>query len=447
MDHYGVDIALWISFMSTCWYEYRRRNWIDFRGFFSINKQQIKSVTHLKYNKQTQIVQKLVEDKILEVEKRGIPARNHYRINFPKLSSVVFRKQKKIINNNGLHSQSIKNNFLYNNKINNISSSKILLNNKLFNNLLSEEMNFSGEKFNRSKESNFSNKKIKIKLRKKVLSSPQKISPEKNKSHLMKDRLKSFQDEVDLIFDYWGSLGSPLHKHRRSTKTYHQARKLIQKALSRYSADKIKKSMDNYHRLLTDEDCWVHARSGQSELGYVVSIVDFFKFTPHLIRMMKVKKVNVGFDSWFKECVGKEYEDLKNKYGDWVEINNPTVLRTFRNLYKKKKRISKISVDEENKLRKGVIRFEKFLKDYSSKMITIDRTRPETLVEYVFDAVGEDVKGQWRIVTAGWFCSEKTYEARVPLHLKKIGIILEEIEFEERAPLPRFNIYESDTWK
>lgn len=450
IECYGMNIALWLSFMVNRWYEYRRKRAIDYRGFFQINKRDIKSTTCLKYNKQTQIVKKLIEDKVLEVEKRGQPATNHYRIDFFRLSSVVNRKQRKFLKNDKeikrLNGQSIKNKPLYiNNNIKDtsISSSKVLFN-KL-NNPLSEDMNFSDEKSKSINSKNFSGKVIKpkIKLRKRK---PLQEDPPLQKSKLMKDRLESFKDDVDLIFEHWGNLGPPITKHRKSTKTYHQARKLILKAFSRYSADQIQEAMNNYFKLLTDEECWVSVRSGQSELGYLVSIVDFFKFTKHLRRMMKIKKVEVGHNSWFMECVEKKYDELKNKYGDFIEIVDQPLVTAFRTQYKQKKKITRLNTAEENKIRQAAIEFKKFINQKGRKLDLDyqERKNPEKAVKYVFEAIGEDVQNKWRIVTAGWLCSEKTYQVRLPQYLIKAGILFE--EEEDDLPKNSFNMYDPSTW-
>jgi len=470
IEVYGLSTALWISFLLNSWTIYRSFGLIDYRGFFTINKKEIKNYTQLKYGKQTSIIKNLVRDKVLEVEKRGTPPQNHYKINLVRLSRICFKRTKKFFSfsnknnklidpslenealdflsqsknissssnkNNKLHVPSLENrttakNFLIYNNIY-FSFSSILFNN-ILNNISKKENDFSNEKSKPSISSTY--KKPKLKLR----SKPLQI---KNKSKLLSERDLSYQDQEEDIFDYWVNLGSPLTKHRKKTKTHYKARKIIQKHLQKYSAEQIKQAITNYYKLLTDEESWVCVRARQSKLGYIVSITDFFKFSKNLIELMKAKNVGLSFSSWFRECVDVDYNELKNKYGNFIEVSDPVLARAFRTGWKKKVKRNP-TIKEENKIREASRKFKLFLEKNVHQLILSENEKqnPEKLVPYVFEAISKDVRSDWKIVTAGWLSSDRTYEVRLPFYLESIGVMNPVEQEDEEEIKQEFNIYD-----
>ncbi len=89
--------------------------------------------------------------------------------------------------------------------------------------------------------------------------------------------------------------------------------------------------------------------------------------------------------------------------------------------------------------------FKKFLDvnldNMDENLDSREKQYPTELIKFVFEAINQDVKGDWTKVGVGWSCSKRTYEVRLPYYLKSIGVLKSEQQelVEEEEP---FNIYD-----
>lgn len=86
---YGFRYALWISDILSKWDYFRKSKKLDNKGFFFNTQEEIQIDTGISPNEQRLIINRLREEDILRVEKRGLPARNWYKFNMEKLFTIM----------------------------------------------------------------------------------------------------------------------------------------------------------------------------------------------------------------------------------------------------------------------------------------------------------------------------------------------------------------------
>jgi hypothetical protein len=200
--------------------------------------------------------------------------------------------------------------------------------------------------------------------------------------------------------------------------------------------------MHNYYELITDPSNDIAHKASIGLPGCKVNLIEFFGFDKRTKEAMKLRKINLPIKSWFDECVKNKSSTLEKKFGMFIEDPYPDISDRFRKLWFKKMGVGKINATGENKIRKAAVMFTEFMKENLDDMIlgTREKRRIYELVDYVFQAIDEDVKGDWLVVTVGWLCSERTYDIRLPLYLSRMGI-LEREQKEEKEEDDNFSIY------
>jgi len=94
----GFDTALWIADVFSKFEYFADKDALDEEGFFFNTQKNIKEDTGLSEDKQTIIIKNLVEKGILEVKKKGLPARNYYKFDILRLSEIIGEEQLEIDN-------------------------------------------------------------------------------------------------------------------------------------------------------------------------------------------------------------------------------------------------------------------------------------------------------------------------------------------------------------
>lgn len=423
IDHYGLDTALWIADVLSRWNYFRENEKLDKRGFFYITKETIRKSTELKYNNQTIITKRLARDGVIQVEKRGLPARNHYKIDIDILWDVINRpvKGQEQVNYTQLTTD---------------TSNKRHNKNKHINNILSKDNNYNINKNNISS-------KEEIRLSDESLSSSQPENPSHKDSRLLQNRKIAYPEDVERLFDYWNGLGPPITQHRRDTKTYHNSCKKLLTALEMNTLKRILTSMHNYYELITDPSNNIAHKASIGLPGCKVNLIEFFGFDKRTKESMKLRKINLPIKSWFDECVKNKSAVLEKKFGMFIEDPYPDISDRFRKLWFKKMEVGKINATGENKIRKAAVMFKDFMEANLDGMIlgTREKRYIHELVDYVFDAIDEDVRGDWLVVTVGWLCSKRTYNIRLPFYLSRMGILEREEKEDKEEVDDGFSIY------
>jgi len=364
-DMYDIETALWIADISSRWNYFRKKNKLDKNNFFFITKDEIKESTGVKFNKQTKITQKLKEDKIIEVEKRGLPARNWYKINLKKLIQLTgdfinkqldekqVPSQLSVINNelsvidqsiiSNLHNNNKDNNINFNNNKNSFSKEKeMILKNHSFNSSDNPPHKDTSKnkplQRSKSKESTLSERdkiRLKIKQQKEADLSKQenKILQTKNKSKNSKEIIYNKNNsEAEQLLDYWNEL--EIIKHKKG-KVIEQSIIAIDKYLKDYTKDQIKQSMKQYKEMLSSNN---YSRIRHDKSPYKVSLSEFFEFNDFTLKRIQKsggdRTILKGVKSWFIECLNdKDY--LKDKFSVIAKDKYPKITAEIKKAWNK----------------------------------------------------------------------------------------------------------------
>jgi hypothetical protein len=111
IDTYGIDVALWIADIFSRWDYFRKEGKLE-GGYFFITQEKIRESTKLNFSKQTSIIKLLTKEKIIKVQRKGIPAKNWYKINTMILISKMEDSRSKFLEIEG--TSSVKSKDIYN---------------------------------------------------------------------------------------------------------------------------------------------------------------------------------------------------------------------------------------------------------------------------------------------------------------------------------------------
>jgi len=141
------------------------------------------------------------------------------------------------------------------------------------------------------------------------------------KKNLTKNVHPKEQEAIDL-FKYWNKKGDPFTKGRMNSKISCQGLKLCEKALERYSFEKIKQSINNYHKFLSHP----HTTLGPGNPISPTTFRDFFEVNKrHYIRhkALFLKNCPEGFTQWvtFAMDPGNVIFFFTKKYYETYSLN------------------------------------------------------------------------------------------------------------------------------
>lgn len=97
IDIYDAPTALWFGDIYSRWHYFDNKNKSQ-DGFFYVSQEKIYESTKLDRKKQTKIIQQLSADGAISIKRKGIPARNWYRINLHRISEIIYNKNNNIEN-------------------------------------------------------------------------------------------------------------------------------------------------------------------------------------------------------------------------------------------------------------------------------------------------------------------------------------------------------------
>jgi len=426
IKHYDLSTAVFIACLYSWWNTFKEKGQITKNGFFFQTQKQIKELVDLSFSKQKMIADQLIKDKVLEVKRIGLPARNYYRLN-PDILWNIINKNDILLDLSELTGQETEN------QDTTLSEIKIDNKNKYNkNNIISPK-----------EDINKISSKDDIRLSSESLPASQSENPSHKDSRLLQNRKITYSKDVERLFDFWNDRGPPLTSHRRDTKTYHNSCKKLLTALETNPLNRIMTSMLNYHDLITDPSNNIAHKASIGLPGCKVNLIEFFGFSKRTKEAMKLRKINLPIKSWFDECVKNKSPALDKKFGMFIEDPYPDISDKFRKLWFKKMGVGKINATGENKIRKASVMFNDFMDVNLDSMIlgTREKRYIYELVDHVFQAIDADVKSDWLVVTVGWLCSKRTYDIRLPLHLSRLGILEREEKEDKEETDDGFSIY------
>lgn len=342
---YGLDKALWLADVLSKWSSYRKKKkLVD--GFCFIYQKEIKEETDLSFDKQTEIIKFLKERNIITVKRKGLPAKNWYRINVFVLAKEVEKRLKKKNQDQETVSDGIKKSCQtgsrnlaersYNNKNNNNKNNKTkeILSKDNIDCKSNLADNFSNPVFNKDSLT----KKIKQSL----------LEPE------------DFSKEVQSLFKFWQSLKIVNHK---KSKSRNKALQDLEKALQKYSEEEIKKSMQTYKEILENPYNKV-----KKEPPYKVGLNQFFEFDKFTKDNIKnFHKDLQDIKSWFDICLYDE-EITKERFTRKTKDKNLVLTEKIIEVMQRKNGQTKLTDDQLDMCRKASNRIlDLWTKKYKNK--------------------------------------------------------------------------------
>jgi hypothetical protein len=220
---------------------------------------------------------------------------------------------------------------------------------------------------------------------------------------------------VEGVFKHWNSLGYPLTVHKTNNGVFSDSILAIKAVLVKYSPDNIKQAMDNYHRLLLDENTSM-CKQYNPMCGLVVSLPEFFRFgnfTKDKIKIWRGKNPNEPFpDCWFKECLGdydflaktyKKAERFQSKKVVPLADNNPLITREVERFFNTN---YPDLVSETNKRNfiKSAERILEYHTKHKSHIVTPGFTEPHMLVKKMFEMLRHN--GRKDGFGSHWLCTD-----------------------------------------
>lgn len=281
--------------------------------------------------------------------------------------------------------------------------------------------------YKRIREQNKNNIDISLKEETKV-SLLKEIKPEASSA----PDSKILEDSNIDVIKFWNSLGKPLVTHRLNkteNKVVLKALVTIKKLRKQFSKKELKESIRSYYNLISNTDTIINIGIP----GHLVGIDEFFGgFSSFTLERMRKAKVNLNIKSWFDECLFDK--DPEAKYLDErrrVVDKYPDVTEKFKNMWVEKIlggiKPKQFSIKDENCFRHASIKTVDFFESNKKKLSIpgSEFKNPQKLVKYIFEAVENNVNGDFSKVTVGWLCSNTTFNHRLPAYLNDQAIIME----------------------
>ena len=343
----------------------------------------------------------------LEISRRGLPARNYYKIHLSKIINYVgiqIEKEENSKTENSIsrycktQDQEIEENKIYNNKENN---------------------NISLYKY-KEKETSFPD----VVTDEKPNNLQQRMEQENetyNKSpNLILEQVETLlqkNSDIQKIIDYWNNLPKPLSDHKKKdSKTYLQICQNLEKLLKKNYSDKITSSIQTYFDLIKDP----YFKLSLVAPGVKVDLSNFLNINGYLKTTIKDPDL---LTPWFDKCSAQTLDQLKEKYSKETKDLYPDITNAlkneWRNLINENK---KFTVAEENFLKKTAIstyNYFKNIKDFKNDTY-YKKHYPVTCIKFIIKALlinNPDIE-----MVPGWLWSDNFF-SKVDNYLRKIGYI------------------------
>jgi len=239
--------------------------------------------------------------------------------------------------------------------------------------------------------------------------------------------LDSASDEVKDIVRLWNSFGKPFTQHNDpNSKIMMRAIKQIQKHLTSHSLEDIKCSIRQYYELLSSPTTSIHFGIP----GHVVGLDELFGFSSFTRDRMKKQTEVSKIKSWFDECLPDK--DPVGKYiseAHTIPDTYPKMTLKFKRIFSKKVLgglKGQFTSHDEVCFRRASLKMVAFLKIHRGNLLFgPDERNPLRFVDYVFDAIENQVNGNFTRVTPGWFSNDTLYTKTLPAYLNDQAMVRE----------------------
>jgi len=379
--HYFQDVekAIFLSELISKYHYFKTKGTLTEGEWFYLIYEDITKSTYITLYKLRQIIKNFIDNGLIDVEMKGLPAKQYYRINTRLIYNLLAKSS--------MITSPTENNRTIDNENNRTIDNE---NNRAYNNKRPNNKRPNNKDININVNNDSSNQK-------------------KTSSH---DSPEDYSNEVQSLFQHWQGLG--IRKHKPS-KTRDHALQQLNIYIHRYSIEDITKSMDRYKQLLNDEYSIL-----SDESPYKVGLDEFFGFSRHTKTRIKqsYSKLN-GIKSWFEECRKEDLSPLmrvgKNPY--------PLIAQALKKEFKERIGPVSDSTHHENLFRKA----SRLLMDFHSlnkDKLTIQlQNKPgifaKCFIEYIESSKSKNGKHP------GWLCTDVTWEV-FPVWLSEKGYTSEE---------------------
>lgn len=416
----GLDTAVWIADMISKMDYFEDKGMLDEEGYFFSNQEEIEKTTSITYHRQTIVIQKLKELKIVETKRKGIPARMYYKLNYKNLiktmdySVSVLEKSKTSL-------KPVKNFRSTDQKVYN-KNKEIRLNNNLYSSNISsvrDERLCSSEDLPSDKQDTGYSK-----------SKPDRLSYS-NKQLVIapkKEYNVAVSTDVKEIIDYWNVMG--LRKTLAGSKTYKDNVLWINKILKgkayegtdlekdwsgvKFTKDEVKLAIKRFSLSVLDLD---YEPIDKSKIKNF-SIKDFL-FNPFSKNGLQSLFIKYKQNAPSKLCQKTTLKEIPDKQRPVLE----PIINVFKKFYLETVRagikVNLTSMDENNFI-DGARKLNNFIYDNHKKIYNV-KTDKE-LAEHLCEAIWKNADEDATKITTGRFKSDYTFNVLLPGHLVNIGV-------------------------
>lgn len=451
---FGVERTVWL----TALFEWRNllleSGNLSEDDFFYLKQDSIQEATTISTDKQTAFIKFFRESGIIEVQRRGLPAKNFYKIHTDIMISTIEDEMEKISirqvkeheekHTDSLITSSRETRLLedgncgfINNKIKmNLIKTSPVGDNKLSPSVdgmrcgaarppltkdSSDQMGLSEEtktpivhkRFRRSIEKDKTN----------LITSA--LAQSMNKKHPMTPSkptfaMKRISENIHLLMEHWTSLGFKLPDPQKAPKTYNRTIRAIKKIgdgsyipaeKRKFTIEEIQEAMDKFALIVFNPD-YGPSQAAKDQLAQK-SLLDFI-YSPHAR----------GDRSWFLRCIDEQIQprsDTKMVPNDHPEVTNR--LKGFYCRYVLAGFKKRFTDREENKFREAANRIAELMSKKGHRFVGItggNFEMADLLCQSIADYYGDKVDR----VSPGSFCSSFAF-SRLIAYMNTHGYIVD----------------------
>ena len=415
---FGIESAIYLSTLIWKSQYYEKRNML-INGYFFSTQNDMKKNCILSPYKQSEACGILKDYGIIDVVKKGLPSKNHFKINHKKLFEIISNCKSQV------NSLKMTSHLTLNDLSKNVKSyNNIKINNTSFNNSFSKEKEIRSDerplsgcnsfkepirKLNRRTPEQIANSlsqsnPIQSLSKRQILSEGIKKLSQSPPIHIPNDYLS---EEMKAVLNHWEGLGLKISS--KTTKTHKEGLKKLRRLFGgqllfdkKYTVEEINNAITRFSLAVKNKEYLPQDK--KQLIG--ININDFIQ--------NKYGKIKSYFQIYLSEYEPKPIQPiLENKYPEIVnKLKKRFTYEILGNI-----RPSKFTPKEENDFIKASIRLIEYWKDNRSKIT--GEFNSSQKADLLFDSIKNSANGNLSMVTSGWFCSDVTFNTRLSAWLQQ----------------------------